>query len=112
MRPPPPSVIRRIERRVPGFWRAWVTAVSASLVPGITVSSWYRDPEENAQVGGVANSQHMLGVALDFPRTRPNWEASRNLRARGFEVIAEGDHFHAELPPALAQRVRGSSFAF
>lgn len=32
----------------------------------ITVNSWYRTKEYNAQVGGAAESQHMLGRAVDF----------------------------------------------
>jgi Peptidase M15 len=32
----------------------------------ITVNSWYRDPESNKDVGGVRNSQHLLGWAADI----------------------------------------------
>lgn len=32
----------------------------------IAVSSWYRNPEVNRIVGGVSNSQHALGLAVDF----------------------------------------------
>ena len=32
----------------------------------ITVTSWYRDPVSNRRVGGVANSQHLLGWAVDI----------------------------------------------
>lgn len=32
----------------------------------IRVSSWYRNPQVNRAVGGVANSQHALGLAVDF----------------------------------------------
>jgi uncharacterized protein YcbK (DUF882 family) len=31
----------------------------------IGVSSWYRPPQVNAEVGGVQNSQHILGGAVD-----------------------------------------------
>lgn len=112
MNPPPRSVIKRVEKRLPGFWRVWVGAVQASLVPGVTFSSWYRDSAANALAGGVANSQHMLGVALDLPPSRPNLETASNLRRYGFEVITEADHWHAELPPAIEQMIRGSTFAF
>jgi hypothetical protein len=54
----------------------------------------------------------MLGVALDLPPTRPNWETASNLQRHGFEVIAEADHWHAELPPALEQRIRGATYGF
>ena len=32
----------------------------------ITVSSWFRSPQVNAEVGGSANSKHMRGEAVDF----------------------------------------------
>lgn len=32
----------------------------------ITITSWYRDPKSNRAVGGVRNSQHVLGWAADF----------------------------------------------
>jgi len=31
-----------------------------------TVTSWYRDPQSNADVGGVSNSRHINGDAIDF----------------------------------------------
>jgi uncharacterized protein YcbK (DUF882 family) len=32
----------------------------------IGVTSWYRPPQVNFEVGGVANSQHILGSAVDI----------------------------------------------
>lgn len=32
----------------------------------IFITSWYRDPVTNASVGGVANSRHLEGDAIDF----------------------------------------------
>jgi len=31
-----------------------------------TVTSWYRDPKSNANAGGVSNSRHLNGDAIDF----------------------------------------------
>lgn len=32
----------------------------------IMINSWYRDPISNAKVGGVPNSRHIVGDAVDF----------------------------------------------
>lgn len=32
----------------------------------LQVTSWYRPPAENARVGGVSNSRHLVGDAIDF----------------------------------------------
>lgn len=32
----------------------------------IHINSWYRSPEVNRAVGGVSNSQHLTGEAIDF----------------------------------------------
>ena len=58
---PPPDVVRRI----------WSTAghmemIRALLGKPILISSGYRCAELNKAVGGVANSAHMSGYAVDF----------------------------------------------
>lgn len=44
-------------------------AVRFILGRPITPNSGYRNPEVNRLVGGVANSDHALGWAVDFPGT-------------------------------------------
>lgn len=68
---------------------------------GGQVSSLERTPAHNAKVGGVANSQHTRGTAGDVVFTDPQAKARYMDAARraGLEVIDEGDHVHAELPP-------------
>jgi hypothetical protein len=81
----------------------------ADNFPGTQVSSLFRTPEHNAEVGGVANSQHMRGTAGDF--VVPQAEQAQFIakaRALGYEVIPEGDHVHVELPPG---RKAASAFA-
>lgn len=40
--------------------------VRALLSHPLIVNSWYRSPEVNRLVGGVWNSQHLTGEAIDF----------------------------------------------
>lgn len=76
---------------------------------GAKVSSLFRDPAKNAQVGGVANSQHTRGTAGDFVVPADKRDAFlRDARAKGYEAIDEKDHIHLELPPGARA---GSQFA-
>lgn len=68
---------------------------------GGQVTSLQRTPERNARVGGVPNSQHIPGTAGDVVFRDPQAKAAymQAARSAGLEVIDEGDHVHAELPP-------------
>lgn len=63
------------------------------------VTSTYRTPAHNRQVGGVRNSWHLSGRAIDIAR-RPgvsHWQIAAALRAAGYfliESLDEGDHSH------------------
>jgi hypothetical protein len=63
------------------------------------VTSTYRSPEHNRQVGGVANSYHLRGRAIDIAR-RPGVSHSqiaaayRNAGYSLAESLDEGDHSH------------------
>ncbi len=76
-----------------------VGALIPSLFPGSTITSQYRTPEHNAAVGGVPNSLHTMGEAVDFKppagTTLPQIRAA--LESRGLpisELIDEGTHVH------------------
>lgn len=72
----------------------------AGNFPGTQVSSLYRDPQHNAEVGGVPNSQHMRGTAGDFVVPKAEQPAFiAKAQSLGYEAIQEGDHIHLELPP-------------
>lgn len=64
-----------------------------------TVTSTYRSPEHNRRVGGVANSYHLRGRAIDIAR-RPgvsHWQIAAAFRDAGYslaESLDEGDHSH------------------
>lgn len=63
------------------------------------VTSTYRSPAHNRRVGGVANSFHLSGRAVDIAR-RPGVNhqsivaAYRNAGYRIVEALDEGDHTH------------------
>lgn len=64
-------------------------------IPGATVTSWYRSPGRNKEVGGMANSAHLFGMAVDLvPPTQPIFDAAS---ARFPVVVWEGSHIHAAL---------------
>jgi len=63
------------------------------------VTSTYRSPEHNRAVGGVANSYHLRGRAIDIAR-RPgvrHYQIAAAYRDAGYslaESLDEGDHSH------------------
>jgi len=62
----------------------------------IRITSWWRSPTVNQNVGGVAASQHLWGVAVDFPLS--SWGVASQLERNPYlEVIRESDHYHVEL---------------
>lgn len=75
-------------------------------IDGERITSTYRDPANNARVGGVANSYHMRRDAQGNPLARdsvppPGMSMSaytNHLRRLNphLEVINEGDHVHME----------------
>jgi len=63
------------------------------------VTSTFRSAAHNRRVGGVANSYHLRGRAIDIAR-RPgvsHWQIAAAFRAAGYnllESLDEGDHSH------------------
>jgi len=65
----------------------------AWTIPGAQVSSWWRNPIKNAEVGGLAGSAHLWGWAVDLTPVTPAVEAAAR---QAFPVVVnEGDHIHA-----------------
>lgn len=80
------------------------------------VTSTYRSPAHNRRVGGVRNSYHLSGRAIDIAR-RPgvsHWQIAAAYRAAGYHLIEsldEGDHSHFAfgLPgSAVRSRIRSA----
>lgn len=76
----------------------WLDEVSAAA-PDAVATSGYRTPERNKAVGGVANSKHLTGEAVDLV-PRPGETMSqlyeRVRKARGAKALNEGDHVHVQ----------------
>jgi hypothetical protein len=74
-----------------------------------TVTSTFRTVAHNREVGGVPNSYHLLGRALDVVRRQGITHAriASALRAAGYPLIEsldEGDHSHFAFGPAAVRR--------
>ena len=65
-------------------------------IPGARITSWFRTPWHNEEVGGVVNSRHQLGLAFDVvPASAAVKNALTNI---GFSlVLDEGTHIHVEV---------------
>lgn len=77
--------------------------VQAAGATSLSVSSYLRTPERNAAVGGVANSLHLAGLAIDLVGSQADILAVAGLwRVLGLDAVVESDHLHLELDgPAL-----------
>ena len=81
------------------------------------VTSTLRSPEHNRRVGGVRNSYHLSGRAIDIAR-RPgvrHYQVAAALRSAGYvlvESLDEGDHSHFAFgngyAPAMASQQMAS----
>ena len=73
------------------------------------VTSTYRSAAHNRRVGGVANSYHLVGRAIDIAR-RPgvsHWQIAAAYRDAGYslaESLDEGDHSHFAFGPPKRYR--------
>lgn len=83
------------------------TAAISKLVPGAVITSGKRTPEKNASVGGVPDSMHLDGDAIDFvlPKGAKPEEIKKAIQDAGLPVTeflvekagdknSTGDHVH------------------
>jgi hypothetical protein len=83
----------------PGLTEINAQSAIKDAFPDATITSGERSPQHNADVGGVANSMHLSGQALDFvvPNGVSTDQVRKALTDKGLpvtELINEGDHIH------------------
>lgn len=102
---PPPAVF--IEHFLPTY-RELVERWSFLLreFPLSFPTSWFRDPHNNARVGGSPDSQHLFGFAADFDTPEPQ-EFAALARELDLIPVIEFDHVHVQGFPAGALRRAG-----
>lgn len=62
----------------------------------LKVTSWWRSPWHNIEVGGINYSKHLIGWAFDI--TPVNDITGRILKNMGFaRIINENTHYHVEI---------------
>ena len=60
------------------------------------ITSAARTPERNAEVGGVPNSFHTKGMALDYALDESTPAVENYWKSQGYQTIKEKDHLHVE----------------
>lgn len=117
--PPPTTIVVFWERLLPGFWARWLGAADQALreiddsAGGDTIiTSWWRSPFENQRVGGLPDSQHLVGLALDVVPGKPGFklavsEASSRFAEAGFITVPAERHLHIQTFPAGVLRSAG-----
>lgn len=80
------------------FARLVIAVLKAARVRNVGISSWYRNPAQNAAVGGRRDSLHLVGLAIDLVGDDDELGQVEGIwRAIGFDAVDEGDHLHIEL---------------
>jgi len=99
--PPPSSIWRPIESLAPGVYTDFILSVLAAVDPQAPpdLTSWWRNPVRNFDVGGDRLSQHLLGLAADLRTSdlEDRAQLAARLRRNALTVSDEGDHLHVQL---------------
>ena len=81
------------------------------VVSGLQVTSWWRDPITNLDLGGDPQSQHLFGLGMDIAGSQDALRDASNLARRlGLISVDFGAYLHLQLFPAGALARIGVSF--
>lgn len=117
--PPPTNVVVFFEKLLPGFWARWLGAADSALreiaadAGGDTIiTSWWRSPSQNRSVGGLPDSQHLVGMALDLIPGKKSLrfainEGAARFQEVGFIAVPASTHLHIQTFPAGILRSAG-----
>lgn len=68
--------------------------------PDLDLTSWFRGAAENKAVGGLPNSLHLVGLAIDVTGQQQALAAfASSARRIGLTVVTERSHLHLQLWP-------------
>lgn len=83
-----------------------------AAVPGLRVTSQLRDPKRNAEAGGVPNSHHLTGDAIDIGTPTPEQQAGLRqwAAANGYRIKNDYADGHWHLEPARSGGAAPSPF--
>jgi hypothetical protein len=101
--------------RSPADYGDYIERTARSMFPNLAVAGRGRTAERNAQVGGVADSYHLIDAARDLttPPGMSKAEFIAQLRQTfgpEYDIIpSKGNSVHVEPGPALGKRVRGGT---
>jgi hypothetical protein len=92
------------------WWRVVMAVLPLCAMYGGSITSWYRTPTRNRMKGGVDNSKHLTGEAVDvaWDGPYPPLDAlKRHCAAYGVQVVREPSHGHDhfEYDPEAARAV-------
>lgn len=76
-----------------------MTIASLAIEFRFSVTSWIRTPRRNQRVGGVTDSLHLSGLAMDIVLDRQADRRHFCLRAKrlGLRVIIYDSHLHVQV---------------
>jgi len=97
LEPPPENLLRPLFPLYEYLFRPFQLVNQAD--PSMVLTSWFRSPEKNREVGGSEQSQHLFGFALDAITDQPEFLVEAATRA-GLVAVEEMDHVHVQLFPA------------